>query len=535
MQSTWAILISSILILPACGNPSIPASDTVDTPNGFARYLEDQQEQARKVGGIAVAITDAARGYDVSVTHVDSPIYGAGVTLPAGVVRTSQIQQGLVLAITPYTDGEVLDEKFEPEGAVVDFRLTNADAETVSLKKAVRLRLQAQNSEDPRIGWLNDGNVVILEDERTWLADGTMVSGLTDHLSPYVVVVARESDSGETNDVPVISDANLVTQAVADGFELSFSLSVSSKSPVSWISEALEGPRTSLHGGGQGAAFSEGPDGIWHYSRTYFISEWGTDGWYRFTDIRVRNDAQYWSDYWPNPVSAHLASGLEATYPTLQAVSAVTGPASYGTSLTLTVEAASTAPVDTIWKSFDGPHGSIEGGGQRSLSLFEETTTGTWNYSRTYEISPWAPDGWYVFSNVVVENAGRYSSDPWGTPVSTHISDPLEATTPVLQDVTMEASLVDGETRITVTVTASSNAPVDWLARSFNGPFGSIYGGAQGVNFTEVTSETWRYSWTDIVASDAPSGTYYYENIAVENEGELSSDVWPDPLEVVIQ
>jgi len=99
---------------------------------------------------------------------------------------------------------------------------------------------------------------------------------------------------------------------------------------------------------------------------------------------------------------------------------------------------------------------------------------------------------------------------------------------PVIQSVTLSTyEVVDGGS-VTVTVTANSNAPVNWINRSLYGPGGNFYGGGSGVQFVEVSPNVWQYSWTDNFSPWVTSGTYTYSGISVQNEGQLSSDVWPD-------
>ena len=85
-------------------------------------------------------------------------------------------------------------------------------------------------------------------------------------------------------------------------------------------------------------------------------------------------------------------------------------------------------------------------------------------------------------------------------------------------------------TLLTLTITATSNSPVNWLNNKFYGPNGNIYGGGSGVSFTEASPGVWQYVRTDTVSKYAPIGKYYYSNISVENEGQMESDIWPNEL-----
>ena len=87
---------------------------------------------------------------------------------------------------------------------------------------------------------------------------------------------------------------------------------------------------------------------------------------------------------------------------------------------------------------------------------------------------------------------------------------------------------------ITLTIVATSQSPVNWLNGSFNGPAGNLWGGGSGVPFTEISPGTWRYSRTDTIDVFAPSGTYSYTNLSVENQAQLTSTVWPNPVNVSV-
>ena len=105
---------------------------------------------------------------------------------------------------------------------------------------------------------------------------------------------------------------------------------------------------------------------------------------------------------------------------------------------------------------------------------------------------------------------------------------------PIIQSVTINQEATTGGTNIVFTIVAESNAPVDWLNSSFYGPNGNIHGGGSGVQFTETSTGIWEYTRTDFVSEWAPSGEYYYNNISVENAGELESDVWASPVTTTI-
>jgi hypothetical protein len=85
---------------------------------------------------------------------------------------------------------------------------------------------------------------------------------------------------------------------------------------------------------------------------------------------------------------------------------------------------------------------------------------------------------------------------------------------------------------IALIITATSNAPVNWVNSSFYGPLGNLSGGGFGASFTEISAEVWRYIMSASIQSPlyAPKGTYYWDGISVRNEGEKTSSMYSEPL-----
>ena len=101
-----------------------------------------------------------------------------------------------------------------------------------------------------------------------------------------------------------------------------------------------------------------------------------------------------------------------------------------------------------------------------------------------------------------------------------------EAYKPIIQSVTVSPTEIVNGGKVTLTVIAKSNAPVNWLSRSLDGPNGNIYGGGSGVTFTNIGDDLWKYERPHTISEWDPSGTYTYSRISVENEGQLTSDEW---------
>ena len=222
-------------------------------------------------------------------------------------------------------------------------------------------------------------------------------------------------------------------------------------------------------------------------------------------------------------LAAHAAAAGDV--PVIQSVDLSTNYVFDGGAVTVTVTAVSISPVDWINRSLDGPNGNIYGGGG-SWPPWSEIGSNTWQCQWTDDISSWAPSGEYVYSGISCENEAQLESDTWSNLTFT-VENPNEATNPVLQSVTLSTAHIQNGGSVTVTVTAVSAAPVDWINRSLDGPNGNIYGGGGSwPPWSEIGSNTWQCQWTDDISSWAPSGEYVYSGISCESEAQLESDTW---------
>ena len=205
-----------------------------------------------------------------------------------------------------------------------------------------------------------------------------------------------------------------------------------------------------------------------------------------------------------------------------------------GTELTMTVKAKSDTPLNWINRSFTEPYGSIYGGGH-GTSDFELINSNLYEYQATDIVSPYAPSGEYYYDNISVSNERMLQSDDWPEKVSINIDQDSDPQPPVIEKVELEQEVVENGTKLTVRLEATSNSPLNWINRSFEGPHGNIYGGGHGTrDFTEISSGRYEYSWSDIISAYAPSGEYSYLNISVENEGMKTSEKWTDDLTTTI-
>ncbi|NLI41840.1 MAG: hypothetical protein GX421_11830 [Caldisericales bacterium] len=120
---------------------------------------------------------------------------------------------------------------------------------------------------------------------------------------------------------------------------------------------------------------------------------------------------------------------------------------------------------------------------------------------------------------------------------------PIVATKPIIQNATLTTEKDGQDTILILTLIVESNAPVNWLNDTLNGPHGNIYGGGVEIfpnqignnpSSVEVSTNVWQVVRRYSISKYAPSGDYYYSNISVKNAGMLESKIWPDELKVTI-
>jgi hypothetical protein len=109
-------------------------------------------------------------------------------------------------------------------------------------------------------------------------------------------------------------------------------------------------------------------------------------------------------------------------------------------------------------------------------------------------------------------------------------SSPLVASAkPTITAVELSTTSIQNGGSVTVTVTAISESPVNWINRSLDGPGGNIYGGGGGwPPWTQIGENAWHCTWDDTTSPWAPSGTYTYSGISCQNEAQLTLDIRPD-------
>jgi LPXTG-motif cell wall-anchored protein len=325
-------------------------------------------------------------------------------------------------------------------------------------------------------------------------------------------------------DKPVILSIDHIIEQVSEGTQITLTIRAKSSSPVDWINMTLDGPTKNIFGGGGGEEFKEVSPQIWEYKRTDLISKYAPSGTYKYSRISVENKGEMKSDDWQD-ININIQNSIEPQKPSIISVDAEIVENSEGTQMTLTIRAKSNSPVDWINMTLDGPTKNIFGGG--GGEKFKEVSPKIWEYKRTDLISKYAPSGIYKYSGISVENKGEMKSDDWQD-ININIQNSIEPQKPSIISVDTETVENSEGTQIILTIRAKSNSPVDWINMTLDGPTKNIFGGGGGEEFKEVSPQIWEYKRTDLISKYAPSGTYKYSRISVENKGEIKSDEWAD-------
>ena len=349
-----------------------------------------------------------------------------------------------------------------------------------------------------------------------------------------------------------------------------------SNSPVNWVNSRWESPSKNLEGGGSSQrycrygkcsdlpsewTFAEGDIGYWIWYRDYPISTFQEPGEYSW-EMSVKNAAELTSRSLTATIEVRNSS-YTAEKPKIVGIRLATSGISSGTGATSTVTilAQSTSPVSWLNRSFQGPSGNIYGGGSsfsfESCAAYLDSVghicrgrdAEHYFTSFTDTISRWAPNGRYSYDTISVENAAKLTSVDYDGDLSFIVENNLTANTPEivsidvvsyiqgqdplisgtpLNGICLVAGAVSDPFLMAVIITATSNAPVNWINASFYGPLGNLMGGGFGASFTEVSPGVWRYAMLSSLQSPmhAPKGTYYWQDISVKNEGAKSSTAY---------
>lgn len=358
------------------------------------------------------------------------------------------------------------------------------------------------------------------------------IDGDTLYLSSSNWVIIPGISLANPDKSPIIKSVSIDTVSVTAGLQVTFKINAQSLSPVNWLNSSFYGPNGNIYGGGIGVNFTNKGSNMWEYSKTDLISKWSPSGLYKYNNISVGNEAALSSALWSGSVEFNYVNKYAATKPVISSIVIDTIRNSSGLDIYAKITVSSNAPVNFLNSSFYGPNGNINGGGI-GVS-FVNISSNTWEYTLHNFISKWSPTGKYYFNNISVENEGALISDNWASELGFNFKSTFIAQKPVIQDIKITKTLTTEGTKVTGVITVNSNAPIKFFNSSFYGPNGNIYGGGVGVSFVEKTTGVWVYTWEDTISKYAPSGNYYYQDISVENMGDLISDTWNGALTIVI-
>lgn len=272
---------------------------------------------------------------------------------------------------------------------------------------------------------------------------------LTSRKARLEINVTNTAQAGapEIVDSVVTADAGVTAGA---GGVVKLAILAKSESPVNWLNLTLDSPVTNLLGGGMGVSFTQCSamsvgaghlchqkgDDYWFHEYTYTVSQWAENGTYTFKNVSVKNQGDLTSAAMADKTFSVSGNPVADTPVITSMVMKVMSGSSSGSTINagdclvnsdvgdplqvqLVITATSSATVDWINTTFDGPSGNLEGGG--SGASYTEPTPGTFVLLKNqYVNDPTnAPSGRYEWKNMSVKNVGEKTSAPY-TATSLH-------------------------------------------------------------------------------------------------------------------
>ena len=352
--------------------------------------------------------------------------------------------------------------------------------------------------------------------------------------------------------VPLDAAGNETTGIIKNGGKVKIKIGVNSNAPVNVLNTNWNSPEQNLEGGGGTQPFDNVSNGYWEYEKIYTISAFQPSGEYTW-EFSVGNAAMLTSA--SQSVSMQVQNDQAAEKPVILEASIETSELSSGNggTATLTLSAESIAPLNYLTYELDGPLGSIEGGG--GTAAFEKVDETHYTYSKTWTFSKWDANGTYTLRKLTVSSEADLSSEPYAD-LSFVISNNQEADMPVITKIelhkcisedgscaeyeaddinqsTISAADFEGKNlELVLVITATSNAPINWVDSAFEGPTTNLQGGGGWNPFTQISENTWQLAYYHKIDSPyyAPKGKYYWHKISVGNEGRKYSDTWTGEL-----
>mgnify|MGYP000866138282 FL=1 len=357
---------------------------------------------------------------------------------------------------------------------------------------------------------------------------------------PEVVIVTV--NNSQRVGKPVVTSVTVNDGTITDGGEIHITVSGTADARVAQGFYSRSNPM-----GAWGCGFHEITQSgtNWTGHIRYTVSPQAPSGEYRFSNIRVMDEIEQRSDYWPEVVTVTVNNSQMAERPVIKSVVVENETIINGGEIHITVSGTADARVVQGFYSRSNPMGAW------GCGFHEITQSGAnWSGHIRYVVSPLAPSGEFRFSNIRIMDEIGQQSNYWPetivvyvdndengevtpTPMPTTVTPTATPTPPSGTDkpVIISASLnqeefVNGGTVI-LNVTANSASPVNWLSSGLDGPKGNIFGGGHGARFTEISPYNWSYQTSYIISPYAPSGNYIWSGIQVENEIQETSDYWP--------
>lgn len=266
-----------------------------------------------------------------------------------------------------------------------------------------------------------NNDVVNLESPNPTVSSNGQVNG-TDtiqHSTPTPAPTSsptKGADMTSTSTRPaiVLAAMNKTGYSVGDDSEaVILTIIVNSVSPLQSYNLTLDGPAGPIFSSTfTGTATSLG-DNRWEYDIPYYDPVLTTSGTYTYSNIRVMDANDHWSDIGPS-VIFQVKSPTPTPYLDKPVISTLkmdkTQYTQNDTMAILTVVVNSQTPIIQKYLSLEGPHGSHIVG-QNFSDQVSNIGNGQWTFQIAYPIVQLGDSGTYTWDHVLVTNANNVTSD----------------------------------------------------------------------------------------------------------------------------
>lgn len=390
----------------------------------------------------------------------------------------------------------------------------------------------------------------------------------------------------ENPNAPKIITASLDTNSItSSGVDetLTLTLLVNAIYQPNWLNVNHYGPLGNLSGGGSSQMFYSctstyntnpthicyGYDETYYFAiKTFSVSQWAPNGNY-YIDLIAQDTMYYISN--SMSVTYNITNHAAPTPPTIANI--VINPdasltSGSGGNVIFDILVHSISPPNFLIRSLQRPDTSYVFGGGSGVS-FTNCTSYTsnpahicyaapadhWFYSYTDNFTSWAQNGTYTYLNIEVLNAATMSSGFYvGTPTFQILGNPV-AFSPTITAVESYyafdgSSIPNGipyyfnscvrasegsNLELGLRIIANTNAPINFINYTLDGPSNTILGGGNGTSSNYLTTDTYETILQNNITgiSGRERGYYTWLNISVANQGGLgSAAVGPFGLDV---